>query len=424
MAQAIAVGGMTTLQKAQLAGAIQEDRIDVPNGVAGRDENGNIPDSILVRYETAAALASIVLAEGEIAVTSDTDEIRCGDGETNGGVPVGGGGGGSSASVSVSATGTPAENAQALVDAYTTAKALTPNGAALSAMNRATVLVGPGVYDLAAAELALNLNASFVDVVGEGVGVTWLITTAAGYQVTFDQDNIRLRGLTIRYTQTGTTSYGAIRFNAGAGGSYAATNTALNIEDVEISVSAASAYATTVNASVTTFGGTYRRVRCSGANLFSAFSAASPTTAVALTVTATFERCEITGSQSSALAGGAFGGTSEGGSNTAPNVFTGIIRRCIVPGTRIGILNRGLIEHSSITCPRNSQPAVHAGNGGRFYYNRLRATGTGSPYSIGYHESATISAAFNLLGANAIDTGAGITNNVDTPYNVSDADWS
>ncbi len=423
--ESLAVSGITTAQRALLNGAQQTDEKDQPGGYAGLNEDGNIDQPILVRYETAAVLAGIVLAEGELAVASDTHEMRCGDDATNGGFSVGGGGGGSTISrVFLSPTGTAAENGTALVAAYAQAKALTPNGAAISATNPAYLVLGEGVFSLKEALLDLNLDTPYVHVIGAGTGRTRIVTDRS-YQITIDQDNIHLRNFTIYNYQTGSGNYGAIIFNAGAGGSFSATNTGLVIEDVDIENTTNNNYTTAFNAAVTAFGGVYRRVRVTvGCNLFSAFNTASPTSSIALTISATFEQCEIAGTQSTALTGGAFGGTTEGGANTAPNVFTGIIRRCIVAGTRIGILNRGLVEHSQIICTRNSQPGIHAGNGGKFYFSRIKATGTGSPYSIGYHELATISAAHNMLGALGIDTGAGITNNIATPYNVEDADWS
>ena len=419
MAESFPLSTLTNAQLILLSGAEQTENKDQPDGYAGIDADGNILAAIIPRRETAADLALIVLADGELATTSDTNELRVGDGATNGGIVISGGGAGDSLSeIVVYPTGTASENATALVAAYAEAKALTPNGAALSSTNRAKLYVRSGVYDLTAATLALNLDTSFVDVIGDGTGRTRIITNASGYQVTIDQDDIQLKRMTIRYAQTGSTSLGAIKINAGAGGSYSATNTSLLIEDVDIECAVGTNTSTLFNTSITALGGIYRRVRCVGAsNLFSAF-------AQAIAVSATFEDCEITGTQSTALTGGAFGGTTEGTGPNAPNVFTGVLRRCRVAGTRIGILNRGTVENCVITCTRNSQPAIHAGTGGKFYFNRLRQTGTGSPYSIGYYESATISAGHNFLRANAIDTGSGITNNLGTPYNVEDDDWS
>lgn len=64
----------------------------------------------------------------------------------------------------VTATSNPASNGTNLITAYNTVKALTPHGAALSADNRVTLLVPPGVYDLGSQ--ALVLDTEFVDLVG------------------------------------------------------------------------------------------------------------------------------------------------------------------------------------------------------------------------------------------------------------------
>lgn len=54
------------------------------------------------------------------------------------------------------------ENGTNLLTAYAAAKLLTPNGAALSATNRATVIVPPGVYKLS---VQLNVDTEFIDIV-------------------------------------------------------------------------------------------------------------------------------------------------------------------------------------------------------------------------------------------------------------------
>jgi hypothetical protein len=54
-----------------------------------------------------------------------------------------------------------------LIVKYAAAKLLTPNGAALSATNRATLLIMPGIYQLSA---TLTCDANFVDVIGLGAG--------------------------------------------------------------------------------------------------------------------------------------------------------------------------------------------------------------------------------------------------------------
>lgn len=62
------------------------------------------------------------------------------------------------------------ENGKRLIEAYAKAKTLTPNGAALSATNRACVIVPPGKYDLdhgvAGACVPLTLDTQYVDIIG------------------------------------------------------------------------------------------------------------------------------------------------------------------------------------------------------------------------------------------------------------------
>ncbi|NBC11287.1 MAG: hypothetical protein GVY24_06050 [Planctomycetes bacterium] len=75
----------------------------------------------------------------------------------------------STSTVAVRASGSPAENGAVLRAAYAQARALTPNGAALAADNRATVLVGPGVYHLGTLDgdtHGLQIDTEFVDLVG------------------------------------------------------------------------------------------------------------------------------------------------------------------------------------------------------------------------------------------------------------------
>jgi len=58
---------------------------NVANGYLGLDENGNALGIFIPRYDTAEVINATVLEEGEIATTSDTNEVRIGDGETAGG---------------------------------------------------------------------------------------------------------------------------------------------------------------------------------------------------------------------------------------------------------------------------------------------------------------------------------------------------
>ena len=71
--------------------------------------------------------------------------------------------GSTTAAIEVGAYGTPLENGNYFKSAYTAAKALTPNGLALSIENRAVLILGAGRYDLNGVEYALD--AEFVDIV-------------------------------------------------------------------------------------------------------------------------------------------------------------------------------------------------------------------------------------------------------------------
>ena len=64
----------------------------------------------------------------------------------------------------VNSNGTPAQNGQAVRDAYTAAQAMTPNGAAISYTNRVVILLAPGYYSFnEAVSGALLINTSFID---------------------------------------------------------------------------------------------------------------------------------------------------------------------------------------------------------------------------------------------------------------------
>jgi hypothetical protein len=72
--------------------------------------------------------------------------------------------------VTVQTTDSTTKNGENLIAAYAKAKTLTPNGAALSATNRACVIVPPGKYNLdhgvAGACVPLTLDTEFVDIIG------------------------------------------------------------------------------------------------------------------------------------------------------------------------------------------------------------------------------------------------------------------
>ena len=107
--------------------------------------------------------------------------------------------------VIVSLGATAAQGGANLRAAYARAKTLTPGGSALSASNRACLLVPPGTYDMGAASLALDAN--FVDIAGlippwgtRGcVVITIDAAKPAVYQTAYD---VRMSGLRIYNADT------------------------------------------------------------------------------------------------------------------------------------------------------------------------------------------------------------------------------
>ena len=69
-----------------IPGLIELGRKNQPNGYVGIDESGDVIGTFAQRYDTAANIAAIVLAAGELAYTSDTQETFIGDGVTEGGL--------------------------------------------------------------------------------------------------------------------------------------------------------------------------------------------------------------------------------------------------------------------------------------------------------------------------------------------------
>jgi hypothetical protein len=168
-----------------------------PGGYVAIDGDGHLRvDGVIVRTETAAAMASILLDEGELAYETDTGRVKAGDGLTLGGVPLTEWA--SSSTMIVRATGSAVQNGSALLAAYAQAKTMTPNGEALAADNRATVLVGPGVYDLGTG--TLTMDAPFVDLVGCGRDVTRIVSARTVVNLT--ANDVLIQDVTLHCTDT------------------------------------------------------------------------------------------------------------------------------------------------------------------------------------------------------------------------------
>jgi len=94
-------------------------------------------------------------------------------------------------------------NGAELRNAYAAAKAFTPNTAALSATNRATVILLPGRYDLGTTRL--NLDTDFVDIIGltdtpEQVVITSQVILSDSGTVYQTANDVKIKGVTIDRT--------------------------------------------------------------------------------------------------------------------------------------------------------------------------------------------------------------------------------
>lgn len=126
--------------------------------------------------------------------------VKTPDGVTH---EIGSGGGGATSDnwMPVYASGTPTENAATLSAAYESAKLLTPNGLALSAQNRVSLLLYPGIYDFGLS--TLTLDAEFVDLVGvsQDRDAVWITGQSDGSGTVQHQANdSRIFNLTIDST--------------------------------------------------------------------------------------------------------------------------------------------------------------------------------------------------------------------------------
>ena len=103
--------------------------------------------------------------------------------------------------VNVKLTDSAVTNGQNLVDAYNYAKTLTPNGAALSATNRVSVIIQPGNYTLAA---QLTVNTQFVDLIGlgaiklrRGCVPAVIVNRSSGSVFNVTANDVRMQGISV-----------------------------------------------------------------------------------------------------------------------------------------------------------------------------------------------------------------------------------
>ena len=129
-------------------------------------------------------------------------------GQANITITAGGGSSSGESFVEVEVSNSTTTNGTKLLAAYTAAKTKTPYGNALSASNRYTIILPPGIYDVANTQLLLDTN--FIDIVGSTTDLAnHQITGTITQFVKVAANNLELRNL---YILNNSTSYG---FNGG-----------------------------------------------------------------------------------------------------------------------------------------------------------------------------------------------------------------
>ena len=130
-------------------GDVIGDLVEVTEQIHSQMENGSVSDDELAAIQGANSPN----ATNSFATMNDLSDIS--------GLSI-------QSAVVVETTSNAKTNGAALIAAYTAAKALTPNGEELSATNRASVIIPPGVYDLGSGEgyTPLTLDTEFVDLIG------------------------------------------------------------------------------------------------------------------------------------------------------------------------------------------------------------------------------------------------------------------
>lgn len=270
----------------------------------GIDEAGIAgPVNLIIRTGMASAINLLTLRKGELAVTDDTHELKVGDGVTAGGLSVLQQAS-SGTTIYIEASGTSTQNGAALEAAYAAAKLMTPQGSALGSRNRATIKLGPGVYE----HSGITCDSNFVDIIGSGSAVTSIINTGA---FTVSNTGMALKGIRFAKNNNGTQEDVSFVF--------ATLNSPTNDwEDLFFDT-----YGSTTNNAMTTqtggtIGGTYRKLRTTGQRLIGNVNG------LTCTSTTLFEDCEA-GNLSLLGASSALG--------SSPGNMAGTMRRCIINGT-------------------------------------------------------------------------------------------
>ena len=280
-------------------------------------------------------------------------------------------------------------SADNLRTAYTAAKALAPGGNALSATNRAVVMIPAGRYDFGLGDVAddnhgLELDAEFVDLVGmtgkpEDVVLTSAIAVASRGTVEQTADDVKISGLTMEITSASSTGSGATEASA-----YFPTTALANAVLTDVICQSENPY-NVYSMRRIEYAGTYTRV-AGGTNSFGTTASGTFTDctggedafASGGTASGTFLRC-VAGGNSFGVYGtasGTFtdcvaGGWSFGTSGTASGTFT----NCVAGSNSFGFM--GTASGTFTDCVGGDSSFGHDGT----------ASGTFTDCSVGDSDS-------------------------------------
>ena len=383
------VAQLTAAQLALVNGAEQTLNKNQANGYVGLGSSSEASGIFVGRSGTAAAINALTLLAGELASTTDTKDLRIGDGATPGGISATLN---SQACIVVNAQGTPTQNFAAVAAAYATAKTMTPGGNAIAIQNPVNIIMMPGVYTPSG---TLNVDTSHINFIGIGGSRNTIILGGTNqFNITNAVVGLHLKGLTFRHTfdnnpvvavGTGLTAAGANLW-----------------EDIVFDTNGSTAVAvTTLAAAGGTIYGTYRRIVTVGKNFLGGIAAWTTAT------TTVFEDCTAGDS--------AFLGRT---SVARANDFLGTLRRCTINSSvwacKLGAA--AVLEDSYF----NGCAPLRLTTGAIIRRNRIiPASGT----CIGNAtDTATVKAYQNILKtfSGATPFGTNITNGITTPYNVQD----
>jgi len=252
-------------------------------------------------------------------------------------------------------------NGTYLKAAYAAAKALTPNGLALSSTNRACVLVYPGRYDLVASTgtIGITLDTEFVDLIGVGARESiWI--TSVGWTVAQTANDVVIKGLTLESVSA---SFGDVAY-------FPNTNLPLTkMEDVNC-VGVNNAYS---HRRLVEFSGTFTNcVATGGYGGYGAFGGGG-------TASGTFTNCVagVDGFGGGGTASGTFTNCTAGdngfggGGGTASGTFTNCVAGAYGFGSFTG--SGGIFSGTANNCTAGDKGFGGAGGtlSGQLYYCRL-----------------------------------------------------